>query len=259
MLVNRKYVGDMDWNNVHAGKYSVLKDGRIEQHSTVNRHTTRNRPEDVVIVPDEIPPIIDRETFARAAAALERAQKMTSPANGPARYLFQHMLVCGDCGAFLRGQPVRGQKTYICGNYKDHGALVCNRNTVSEDSLKAAIFGTLRDNILSTARLEAIEAEMESRLKEARSSGEGDRLKAKADALARDIAQGNANLARLPEDVLPGVVAQVRSWQGNARICLPVSANWKPARAKCVPSSMSPARSYGACVRPLSATTKRHR
>jgi len=32
-------------------------------------------------------------------------------------------------------------------------------------------------------------------------------------ALDRDIAQGHANLARLPQDVLAGVVAQVRAWQ----------------------------------------------
>jgi DNA invertase Pin-like site-specific DNA recombinase len=215
ILMRRKYVGDLDWNNVHTGKYSVLKEGNIEQHSTVNRRTTRSRPEDVVIVPDAIPPIIDRSTFARAAAVLSRAQKMTSPVNGQARYLFTHLLVCGDCGAFLRGHPVKGRKTYVCANYLEYGCQACARNCVYEDAVKTAIFGALRDDILSPERLDQIEAEVRDRLEQERASGEGDRLKLKADALARDIDQGETNLARLPADRLPGVIAKIRSWEAE--------------------------------------------
>jgi DNA invertase Pin-like site-specific DNA recombinase len=213
MLTNRKYVGDLDWNKVHTGKYSVLKGGNIEQHGTVNRRTVRNRPEDVVIVPDAIPPLIDRETFARAAAVLSRAQRRTSPATGPARYLFTRLLICGDCGAFLRGKPCKGRKVYVCSKYAEYGCKACSRNSVYEDDVKAAAFGALRDDILSPERLDEIEAEVEERLKQERASGELDRLKSQAGTLARDVAQGNANLARLPADRLPGVVAQVRAWE----------------------------------------------
>jgi site-specific DNA recombinase len=215
ILTNRKYVGDLDWNKVHTGKYSVLKGGNIEQHGTVNRRTTRNRPEDVVIVPDAIPPLIDRETFARAAAVLSRSQKRTCPATGPARYLFTHLLICGDCGAFLRGKPSKGRKIYVCSKYTEYGCKACARNSVYEDDVKAAVFGALRDDILSPERLDEIESAVKDRLEKERASGEEARLKAKADALARDIAQGNANLARLPADRLPGVVAQVRAWEAE--------------------------------------------
>jgi hypothetical protein len=56
---------------------------------------------------------------------------------------------------------------------------------------------------------------MARRLEEEQASGEADRLRKQIAALDRDIAQGNANLARLPEDRLPGVIAQVRTWEGE--------------------------------------------
>jgi len=56
----------------------------------------------------------------------------------------------------------------------------------------------LVNDIPGPARLEAVEAELKRRPEAARTSDEGERLKAKTDALARVIAQGNANLARPP-------------------------------------------------------------
>jgi hypothetical protein len=106
MLANRKYVGDLPWNETHMGKYSSWEggnDGRVERGEGLNRSVSRNDLEDVVVVRDLIPPLIDRDTFARAAAALARSEDHTSPRTGPESYLFTHLLVCSDCGSFLRG------------------------------------------------------------------------------------------------------------------------------------------------------------
>jgi site-specific DNA recombinase len=215
ILRNRKYVGDLPWNQTHQGKYSRWRGGNVEQHATVNRKRGHNHATDVVVVPDVLPALVDRDTFARAQAALDRSRGRTCPAGGEGSYLFTHLLVCGDCGAFLRGQPVRGHKAYICARYKEYGSDACARNTVREDRLWEAVLGALKDDVLSPARLDAVEAEMTRRLDAERSSGEPERLRRQADALDRDIRQGNANLARLPEDRLPGVVAQVRQWEGE--------------------------------------------
>jgi DNA invertase Pin-like site-specific DNA recombinase len=221
ILLNRKYVGDLPWNETHVGKFHAWRGGHDGEAApepyggTVRR--TRNAAADVVVVaaPDLIPPIIDRDTFARAAAAMARAQKRTAPGGKAASYLFTHVLVCGDCGSFLRGQPDHGKKGYICAKYKEYGSGACSRNTVSEELLRGAIIAALLDDVLSPARLDAVEAEMERRLKAERSSGEAERLRRQVGALDRDIARGNANLARLPEDRLPGVIAQVRQWEGE--------------------------------------------
>jgi DNA invertase Pin-like site-specific DNA recombinase len=215
ILLNRKYVGDLPWNETHVGKYSAWKAGKVEQSGAVNRRRRRNGDEDVIVIPDVITAvIIDRDTFARARAALERNQGRSSPGTG-ASYLFTHLLVCGDCGAYLRGQPRRGRKHYVCGRYWDYGCKACYRNTVGEDAVKALLIDALKDDILSPARLDAVEAEAARRLEEERASGEADRLRQQVGTLDRHIAQGNANLALLPADRLPGVVAQVRQWEGE--------------------------------------------
>jgi DNA invertase Pin-like site-specific DNA recombinase len=216
ILINRKYLGDLTYNVNHQGKYSYFSGGKVEQHGVINRRSSRNLKEDVVIVPipDLIPALIDRDTFTRAGAALALAQKRTGP-DPDARYLFARLLVCGDCGSYLRGQPDHGRKGYICAKYKEYGSKACARNTVSEALLKESLLASLLDDILSPARLDEVEAEIEQRLKAERGSGEAERLHRQVAALDRDIAQGNANLARLPEDRLPGVIAQGRAWEGE--------------------------------------------
>jgi DNA invertase Pin-like site-specific DNA recombinase len=216
MILNRKYVGDLVWNETHVGKYHGWREG---QEGGVYRQKGKGRRRnvlaDVLVVPDVLPAIIDRDTFARAGAALALAQKRTSPGGATAAYLFTHMLVCGDCGSYLRGQPVHGKNAYICARYKEYGTGACSRNTVGEGLVKEAVLASLLDEILSPARLDAIEAEMERRLEAERDSGEAERLEKQIKALDKDIAQSNANLARLPEDRLPGVVAQVRQGEGE--------------------------------------------
>lgn len=215
LLANRKYVGDLPWNEMHRGKYSYLAGGAVGKHGRKNTRYSRNAAADVIVVEGHpgVPALIDRDTFARAQAALARARKSTSPvAEGAGRYLFTRLLVCGDCGAFLRGKPHRGHRAYLCASYKEYGTAACYRNCVPESVVWAAVLGALRDEILSPARLDAVEAEMERRLEEERAGGEADRLRARLAALAKDIDQGNANLARLPADLLAGVVAKVREW-----------------------------------------------
>jgi hypothetical protein len=212
-------VGDLSWNEVHIGKYYRWAGG--EKGAAVKQAgggLIRNGEADVIIraVPDLIPPIIDRETFARAAAVLERSQKKTTPGTAMATYPFTRMLVCSKCGSFMRGQTDNGRtKVYICGRYKEHGAKACTRNTTREKEIKEAILGALLGQILDPARLDAIEAEIKKQIKSEERSGEPERLERQIAAISARIAQGNANLALLPADRLPGVIAQVRQWESE--------------------------------------------
>jgi hypothetical protein len=220
-LRNRKYIGDLPWNETHCGKYSRWlggAEGRVEQNGSANHRTVKNDSDDVVLVPDIIPPLIDRELFVRAGLVLEASQKRTSPNGDNMRYLFTHMLTCGDCGAFMRGQTdrrCRNSISYICSAYQEHGTRACHRNMVCEETLLKAVLSKVLNVVLDPVRLDAIETEMKLQLQAEQSSGEADRLRGKIAALERDIAQGNINLARLPEDRLAGVVATIRGWEGE--------------------------------------------
>jgi DNA invertase Pin-like site-specific DNA recombinase len=220
ILLNPKYVGDFTWNATHIGKYSALRDGQAVSLTGPPGNGTRpikNAPADVIVQPDQLPAIIDRDLFARAGAALARGKFRTRAAEENNRYLFTHLLTCGDCGAFLRGcpHPHTRRKMYLCSKYKEYGSKACSRNCVQEAPLWEAILGALKDKVLSPARLDEIGREMERQLLAQRDRGDVKRLKKQVAALDRDIAQGNVNLARLPEDRLAGVVAQLRTWEGE--------------------------------------------
>jgi site-specific DNA recombinase len=218
ILRRRKYLGDLPWNETHQGKYSFLSGGAVAQHPGTNRTASRNPAAEVIVVEGHprVPPIIDRETFARAQAALAGLKKRAgNPAPDNNRYLFTGLLVCGDCGRPMRGQPDHGHKAYLCANYKEYGREACSRNCVREADVWEAVLGALRDDVLSPPRLDAVEAEVRRQLEADRAGGEADRLRAQLAGLAKDIDQGNANLARLPADVLAGVVAKVREWEGE--------------------------------------------
>jgi DNA invertase Pin-like site-specific DNA recombinase len=215
-LNNRKYVGDLPWNETTRGKYSSWKNGEILQGQKNNRRIVRHDEDDWILVPDLIPPLVDRDTFARAQEAMKMNQKRTSPLKGNP-YLFTRTLVCGDCGAFMMGHPEGKGRTkgYICGKYREYGTGACYRNTIREKSLLQSILAVLLDKILDPARLDEIEAEMKRRVESERDTGGIDKLKKQIAGLERNIAQGNRNLTCLPEDRLAGVVATLRALEGE--------------------------------------------
>jgi site-specific DNA recombinase len=218
ILKNRKYVGDLVWNEVHKGRYYGWSGG--EEGVAVRKQggkRFKNGEEDLIVisVPDLIPPIIDRGTFARAAAVLERSRKKTTPGKALATYPFTRLLVCSKCGGYMRGQTDNGNKVYICGNYKEYGKKACNRNTAREIHIKEAILGALLGDILDPTRLDAIEAEIKEQIRSEQRSGEPERLRRQVDAITAKIEQGNDNLALLPADRLPGVIASIRKWEAE--------------------------------------------
>jgi hypothetical protein len=63
--------------------------------------------------------------------------------------------------------------------------------------------------------LHCAEVERQAGLQEGGRAAERQRVQAAVDALERQIAQGNRNLAVLPEDRLPGVIEQVQAWEAE--------------------------------------------
>jgi DNA invertase Pin-like site-specific DNA recombinase len=211
---NRKYCGDLPWNERPHGKYSIYQNGAIEQAIKNGRSTYRHGKEDWIIAPDIIPPLIDRDTFMRAGAALAASKKRTNP-NQESIYLFTHALVCHDCGAYLRGRLNGKRKSYLCAKYKEYGPLACYRNLVYEKPLLNSILAVLLDDVLNPARLDEIETKMKRHLDAERDQGGINKLKKQIAALDKNIAQGNRNLTCLPEDRLAGVVDTLRALEGE--------------------------------------------
>jgi hypothetical protein len=75
----------------------------------------------------------------------------------------------------------------------------------------------LLEDILSPARLDAVEAEVERRLRAEERSGEADKTRRRVAQLDRDIENGNRRLLLLPEDRIPGVTRELRKLEGERK------------------------------------------
>jgi hypothetical protein len=97
--------------------------------------------------------------------------------------------------------------------YDDAGQVVCGYNSVDEEWLLGRVLRVLEEEVLSRGRLEALREEVRRQDEEERAPAAVDPLHKRLAELEARITQGNENLALLPPDRLPGVVAKVREWE----------------------------------------------
>jgi DNA invertase Pin-like site-specific DNA recombinase len=221
MVKNRKYVGDLPWNQVHTGKYSRCvggpKNGQILEHDQVNKKVLRNDEADWVIILNTHEGIIDRDTFARANLALLHNRKNTNPQGVKGDHLFTRLLVCGDCGAFMGGGRRRTMtdrpKTYCCSSYYRRTKEACWRNSVDESVVKDQVIEAIQREILNPDCLQTLRSTLKMRLEEMKADGLALDLQRRISDLEARIDQGTANLAVISRDRIPGVEAKLREWE----------------------------------------------
>jgi DNA invertase Pin-like site-specific DNA recombinase len=216
MIRDRKYVGDLSWNNLHVGKYSELVGGEVVQNpQRKSSRSKRHAGADIILVKDCITPLVDRDTFRRANEALARNKNATSPKKPDDRqHLFTGLIVCGHCGSSMHGRTyASGRRAYICSGYDRHGKARCACNSVSETPLRDLLVRTLRRQYLNPDRLDELEREMRRQLEEDRASGEADAIRRRLAEIDQDLKQAGVNLARArSQAALDAIEAAVRGW-----------------------------------------------
>ena len=217
ILLNRRYVGDYTWGVHASGKcHRYGKDGlRTTARAALTQEV--NPSEEWVVRPDSWEPLVDRETFERVQARLKGNRGMTTPHRNGGEFLLSRLLVCGHCGCSLVGVKVGKGRLYICRGYMAHGKGFCNRNSVHEHVAVNAVFAKLRAAFLDPENLKALRAEVKALQAERQSDAHLRRLRDRVDELSRKIDQGDENLAILPPDRIPGVVAKVREFEAQRK------------------------------------------
>jgi DNA invertase Pin-like site-specific DNA recombinase len=213
LLKNRRYTGDWTWG-VHASgkRHRYAKDALRETRRAEKTQDT-NPLDAWVVIPDTHEPLVDREAFERVQARLRGNKARTTPIPGGGGFALSKMLVCGHCGCSLTGITFRGRREYLCRGYIAYGRTYCTRNTVAEKPLVNVLIRKLQQTFLDPDRLQELRAEMVALEKARRSDGNLGRLRKRCAELERQIDRGNGNLAILPADRLPGVVAKIREWE----------------------------------------------
>jgi DNA invertase Pin-like site-specific DNA recombinase len=211
MLSNRKYVGDMVWGETHQGKLEY-RGGEVVPSPRPGQKVRRAEEADVIVVRDAFPAIVDRETFQRVQEALSRNRRQTSPRK-EGRHLLARLLVCGNCGGWMVGTTSHRRKAYVCSTYQRKTKVACFRNAMYEDDLRDKIIEALQRDWLNPQMLESLRKELTARVEAEQADGHEERLQKRVAELQGWIDQGNRNLALLPPDRLPGVIAQLREWE----------------------------------------------
>jgi DNA invertase Pin-like site-specific DNA recombinase len=209
ILKNPRYTGAMTWNRRSGGKYHQLKNGQaVARNKAVDRKN--DREEWIVSTEPAHEALVSQEMFDRAQERL-KANRGRKPSLGA--YLFSGLVTCAHCGQTLAGITWKGKRYYRCHMRNTAGAIVCGNNSVQEDWLLDRVLRVLEEEMLAPERLKALREQIRQQDEEERAPTAVDSMRERLLELEAHIAQGNKNLAILPADRVPHVLAVVREME----------------------------------------------
>lgn len=200
ILKNRVYVGDYVWNKLNTGKFYRYEDGAARplradeklqtQEDGRKRKTrrSRNAESDLVVVNNHHGPVVDRELFAAAQAALKGRRKKANYTHATSTRALSGLLVCGACGAKMYSTTTKGKTAYRCGSSVYHG--VCKSYALSEARAVGAVFAGLRSQLLNPEFFEALRERARQEKSMLRDAGMAAALQSKIARLSEEIAAG---------------------------------------------------------------------
>jgi site-specific DNA recombinase len=221
VLVNRAYVGDWVFNRQSVGSFHRLawdrrggsRTGLAEAKPARQKGAMKNAESDWVVVTNHHEPIVDREPFEKAAAALTDNRHRSTPSPSRGDYCFSKLLVCSHCGSWMVGDRDPSGKFYQCGGYARYGPDRCNPHRVRECDVMAVIEHELASHFLSPEMLDRLRADART-VKAKRDTGkDAARIKRELVTLGSKIQKGEENLLLLDPEFVTKAQAQLRSWE----------------------------------------------
>jgi DNA invertase Pin-like site-specific DNA recombinase len=233
ILHNRAYLGEIVWNATHTGKYSKVAGGEVVPSRRPGDRWRRvvNGEGERIVVEGAHPPLIDADTFRACQEKLAR----TGPGRGPdgrcrntpiaggGSWVLSGFLFCGCCGGRMggattwarRGEKLHVYRRYVCRSNLRQGPGACRTNAVSQEVILTEVARLIRESFTDPKRRARLAAEVKALIEQEDGAAEAERgrLRKRLAGLARQIDRGNENLALLPADRIPAVVAKVRGWE----------------------------------------------
>jgi DNA invertase Pin-like site-specific DNA recombinase len=206
ILHHPAYVGTIVYGRRRRGKYHQAAEGE-----PLARRGPGQAKAPPIVRENCHEPLVDRETWERAQAAVARRQvgrKAGRPR--PQEYLFSERLICDRCGAEMQGRHQDGFHGYVCSTYRRGEG--CSRNSVSEADLVDRVAALLARELSRPATLKRLRAQLE-----AKHSGRGDTLRLAVERGRAHVAElekryeaGGNRLLEVSKDLVPLVEKQLR-------------------------------------------------
>jgi DNA invertase Pin-like site-specific DNA recombinase len=230
LLHNEAHIGTFRWNDEHTGRHCRVKGGQVTEFRSedVTRPGGKNRgksnPEDIVVIHDAHPAIVDRATFDAVARKLERnrGRRTTSMRKGKGRiWPRSGLAICGNCRGRMVGRIERRQsrgKTYtyeilFCPQ-AERGCVKCGTNRVSHERVLVETASLIRERLTDPAHLAALKADVAQFVEsvEGDTTAERDRLRVALSDLDRKLDQGAERMLTCPVEVQARAAAKLREW-----------------------------------------------
>jgi site-specific DNA recombinase len=209
ILHNRKYLGDYVWGVQAGGKHNRQAKGVMRKRRDGEARYAVNPQEDWVVLPSMHEPIVDRDSFQAAAAAIAGNRKRTTPHVNGGDFLLTGLLACGRCGSRMLGSTDRYGRVYMCSGYLSYGKAHCRKHQVKEAVVAAVLVRKLQEAFLNPAWLDALRTrvrELESAMRDGRRL---DAMRRRVQLLERKLAVGYDRVLSVSEALRPGVEARL--------------------------------------------------
>lgn len=241
ILTHRVYVGDYQFNVESAGRFHRLvftEDGgaavpkRLPPHGR-KTNIYKNDTSDWIIITDHHEPIISREDFTRAAAMLKDNRERRTPILSKGDYALPKMLVCKNCGSWMKGDRDKSGKFYICSGYEYHGPSFCKPFRVRESDMVQICLALVAECFLSPERLDVLREEARLRERQLRDDALIAQLNKRLSLLTRQIDQGSENILLADPSLVPDLQAKLKGWakeRDEVQLALDAAMSANPVR-----------------------------
>lgn len=146
ILCNPRYCGTYIFN-----KTIRMPSGKRNSHS---------RSDEIIEIEDALPPIITKETFARAQARMKINQRISARYNAKERYLLSGKIYCGLCGSAMCGnRTVLRDKVYnyyVCSRVERVAADRCPQKQLPRHLVEDLILASIKQIFFNPKVLPAL-------------------------------------------------------------------------------------------------------
>ena len=209
ILTSQTYIGTYRWNTARRGKYHSVAGGEVAKQGQRGATT----PGDWIVIGDNHPAIIDRQTFDKVQSALAERKRMTTPHKGGGGFMLTGLCRCGKCGGAMVGHAERGSPRYLCLRHERTGS--CSRNAVSQAELLDNILAALQDKVLARHNVERLKAAIKRQLAAKADEVDHAALAHQRATVEAKLAKAKRRLVEVDRDLLGVVQEEVRRLLGE--------------------------------------------
>ena len=204
MLQRIAYTGTFKWNDKRDGKYNSISGGKVCAPCNGNKNA-----DDLIVIPDNHPAIIDRQTFDAARQRLSQRKRRTTPHVNGGRFLLSGLVRCGNCGGTMAGQT-RGSHVvrYVCGGYTRAGN--CEPNTVPQDERLEIIVDAIVERFTNPVAIQQMRDELRRQVKATAEKITPKTINKQLTAVDAKLAKAKERLIEVEADLVPIVSDKIR-------------------------------------------------